>query len=76
MKTATVALENEVSNYSAEPMARASQTIAAARQTFRTWRERASSRRALSQLSYQMLEDIGVEPSEAMREASKPFWRD
>jgi uncharacterized protein YjiS (DUF1127 family) len=76
MKTATFALENEVSNYSTEPMARASQTMTEARQTFRTWRERASTRRALKQLSYQMLEDIGVEPSEAMREASKPFWRE
>ena len=75
MKTATVALETEVSNYSAEPMARATQTLAAVMQTFRTWRDRASSRRALSQLSCQMLEDIGIEPSEAMREASKPFWR-
>jgi uncharacterized protein YjiS (DUF1127 family) len=76
MKTATVALENEVSNYSTEPMARASQTMTAVMQTLRTWRERASSRRALSELSYQMLKDIGVEPSEAMHEANKPFWRD
>jgi uncharacterized protein YjiS (DUF1127 family) len=76
MKTATVALENEVSNYSAEPMARASQTMAAAMQTLRSWTKRASTRRTLRQLSYRMLEDIGVEPSEAMHEANKPFWRD
>ena len=76
MKTATVAIENEVSRYTTEPMARASQTMAAVMQTLRTWTKRASTRRELSQLSYQMLEDIGVEPSEAMHEANKPFWRD
>jgi len=76
MKTATIALENEVSKYSTEPMARASQTMAAVMQTLRSWRKRASTRRALRHLSYRMLEDIGVEPSEAMHEANKPFWRD
>jgi len=76
MKTATVALETEVSKYSTEPMARATQTMAAAMQTFHTWRERASTRRALSQLTYRMMEDVGVEPHEAMHEANKPFWRD
>ena len=76
MKTATIALEHQVSKYSTEPMALVTQIMAAARQTFRTWRERASTRRALRHLSYRMLEDIGVEPSEAMHEANKPFWRD
>ena len=75
MKTAYIALENEVSNYSAEPMARVEQKLAAARQTIRAWRDRASGRRALRGLSFEMLEDIGVEPHEAMREANKLFWR-
>ena len=76
MKAANLTIENEDCGYSAEPMACASQTMAAVMQTLRTWRKRASGRRALSQLSQQqMLSDINVEPREAMREASKPFWR-
>jgi len=75
MKTANIALENEVSNYSTEPMAQVEQKLAAARQTIRTWRDRASGRRALRGLSFEMLEDIGVEPYAAMREANKLFWR-
>lgn len=76
MKAANLTIENEDCGYSAEPMACASQTMAAVMQTLRTWRKRASGRRALSQLSQQMLSDIDVEPREAMREASKPFWRE
>jgi uncharacterized protein YjiS (DUF1127 family) len=75
MKTANIALENEASGYSAEPMAQVKQKMAAARQTIRTWRHRARTRLALSQLSLEMLEDIGVEPGEARFEARKPFWR-
>lgn len=75
MKAANLTIENEDCGYSAEPRAWVSQTMAAAMQTLRTWRKRASGRRALSQLSQQMLSDIDVEPREAMREASKPFWR-
>jgi len=76
MKAANLTIENEDCGYSAEPIACASQTMAAAMQTLRSWRERASGRRALSQMSQQMLSDIGVESREAMREASKPFWRE
>lgn len=39
------------------------------------WHERARERRALSQLSDQMLHDIGVSRSEATQEAARPFWR-
>jgi uncharacterized protein YjiS (DUF1127 family) len=75
MKTANIALENEASGYSAEPMAQVKQKMAAARQTIRTWRFRTNTRRELSQLSFELLEDIGVEPGEARFEARKPFWR-
>ena len=75
MKTTTITLENEVSHYTTEPMAHATQMKATARQTFRTWKHRSSTRRALSQLTPRMLEDAGIEPGDAMREASKPFWR-
>jgi uncharacterized protein YjiS (DUF1127 family) len=74
MKTANIALENEVSGYSAEPTAQVQQKMAAAGQTIRSWRDRARTRRALGQLSLEMLEDIGAEPGEAMFEARKPFW--
>ena len=76
MKTANIALENEVSEYTTEPMVLVTQSMAAARQTFRTWRDRATTRRALRELTLEMLGDIGVEPHEAMREAARPFWRD
>ena len=76
MKTANIALENEVSEYTTEPMALVTQSMAAARQTFRTWRDRATTRRALRELTPEMLGDIGVEPYDAMREAARPFWRD
>ena len=75
MKTANVTFENEVSSYTTEPMARAKQTMAAVKHTFRTWKDRARTRRALSQLTPRMLEDVGINPYEAMEEASKPFWR-
>ena len=75
MKTANIALENEVSGNSTEPMAQVIQKMTMAEQTISSWRDRARTRRALNQLSLEMLEDIGVEPYEAMREASKPFWR-
>lgn len=42
--------------------------------TLRAWRERASSRRDLSQMEDRLLKDIGVSRIEAMREAEKPFW--
>jgi len=76
MKTANIALENEVSRYTTEPMSLVTQTMAAARQTIRTWRDRASTRRALRELSLEGLEDIGVEPYEAMHEVNKSFWRE
>jgi uncharacterized protein YjiS (DUF1127 family) len=75
MKTAIIELENEVSNYSAEPMAQVMHKLAAVKQTIRTWGDRTSTRRRLRELSLEMLEDIGVEPREAMFEARKPFWR-
>ena len=75
MKTANVTFDNEVSSYTAEPTAGVSQAMAAVRQTVRTWRERARTRRALSELTHRMLDDAGIEPHEAMEEARKPFWR-
>ena len=39
------------------------------------WRERYQQRRELSHWSDRELHDIGVSSSDAIYEASKPFWR-
>lgn len=39
------------------------------------WRTRTTGRRQLAALDARMLSDIGVSPSLAYAEASKPFWR-
>jgi uncharacterized protein YjiS (DUF1127 family) len=39
------------------------------------WLERARSRRALRELDAYRLADIGLSRHDALREASKPFWR-
>ena len=75
MKTANVTFENGASRFSHESMAHAMHIMNNTARTLRNWKERASTRRALSQLSYQMLEDTGIEPGEAQRESRKPFWR-
>lgn len=41
----------------------------------RLWRTRRQSRLALSRLDARLLDDCGLTPGEAMREASRPFWR-
>lgn len=39
------------------------------------WHDRARQRRALLQLSDQMLRDIGISRADVLCEAAKPFWR-
>jgi uncharacterized protein YjiS (DUF1127 family) len=41
----------------------------------RLWSGRHRQRIALAELPAHLLADIGVTPSEAAREANKPFWR-
>ena len=43
--------------------------------TIDMWRERRRSRVELMRLSAYQLRDIGVSPSTATMEATKPFWR-
>lgn len=38
------------------------------------WQARARSRTALAGLDSRLLDDIGLAPREAAREATKPFW--
>ncbi len=42
--------------------------------TLRLWRERARQRMQLSEMSAQMLNDIGISGKAARYEARKPFW--
>ena len=42
---------------------------------FHVWRQRSAARRELANWSDRELHDIGVSSSDAIYEASKPFWR-
>ncbi|MDF3865106.1 DUF1127 domain-containing protein [Pseudomonas denitrificans (nom. rej.)] len=42
---------------------------------FGEWLRNARTRRQLAELTSQQLADIGISPSERIREISKPFWR-
>jgi uncharacterized protein YjiS (DUF1127 family) len=44
-------------------------------ETIHVWRQRAAARRELANWSDRELHDIGVSSSDAIYEASKPFWR-
>jgi len=44
-------------------------------ETLHIWRQRYEQRRELSHWSDRELHDIGVSSSDAIYEASKPFWR-
>jgi uncharacterized protein YjiS (DUF1127 family) len=43
--------------------------------TVSAWHERARQRRALVELTDQMLCDIGISRAQAQRESTRPFWR-
>ena len=43
--------------------------------TLLDWQERAGQRRQLSALGPDWTKDTGLDPADAYREASKPFWR-
>jgi uncharacterized protein YjiS (DUF1127 family) len=43
--------------------------------TLLVWRMRASQRARLAEMESHRLQDIGITPTEAKREAAKPFWR-
>ncbi|MGH6919595.1 MAG: DUF1127 domain-containing protein [Geminicoccaceae bacterium] len=52
--------------------------VAEARAALRLWRQRARYRRDLARLRRSgphLIEDVGLSPKEADREAAKPFWR-
>lgn len=39
------------------------------------WQERAGQRRRLAEMEGHMLKDLGISRSQAVAEASKPFWQ-
>lgn len=39
------------------------------------WRQNARTRRQLAELTSLQLADLGISPSDRVREISKPFWR-
>jgi len=41
----------------------------------RQWHQNARTRRQLAELTGLQLADLGISPSERVREISKPFWR-
>lgn len=41
----------------------------------RQWQQNARTRRQLAELTSLQLADLGISPSERVREISKPFWR-
>ncbi|MCY4470868.1 MAG: DUF1127 domain-containing protein [Thiotrichales bacterium] len=43
--------------------------------TLRTWNRRARTRRHLLTLNDHLLADIGLSRTDAIREASRPFWQ-
>ena len=43
--------------------------------TVKRWHQRMNERRALTSLDDRLLQDIGIEPHQAMHEGGKPFWR-
>ena len=43
--------------------------------TLLTWQVRANQRARLAEMESHRLEDMGISPAEARREAAKPFWR-
>lgn len=45
------------------------------RNILKSWRLRSETRRALARLTPYELDDIGLTPDVAAREASKPFWQ-
>jgi uncharacterized protein YjiS (DUF1127 family) len=44
-------------------------------EAFLAWHDRARERRALMEISDQMLRDLGISRADACREAARPFWR-
>lgn len=56
-------------------LGRVSLAIARAFDRFYLWQRRHAGRRQLQGLDERLLRDIGLSRADALREASKPFWR-
>lgn len=49
--------------------------MSATKSLLQRWVRNSTGRKELARLDARMLRDIGLEPFEAQREISKPFWR-
>ena len=75
MKTIDFAINPDLPTACIGPQVEPSGNLATILPTLRIWRQRASTRRALSQLSTAALQDIGIDRDRADAKAAKPFWR-
>jgi uncharacterized protein YjiS (DUF1127 family) len=75
MKTIDFAINPNLPVACIGPQVEPSESLTSILPTLRIWRQRASTRRALSQLSTAALQDIGIDRDSAAAEAAKPFWR-
>ena len=75
MKTIDFAINPDLPVACIGPQVEPSESLASILPTLRIWRQRASTRRALSQLTTAALQDIGIDQDRADAEAAKPFWR-
>jgi uncharacterized protein YjiS (DUF1127 family) len=66
---------DEVLEHLRRHAAPAARLLAICLQTAAVWHHRAHSRRQLALLDTTCLNDIGLSPDDARREARKPFWR-
>ena len=75
MKTIDFTINPELPGACIGPQIEPSESLATILQTLRIWRQRASTRRALNQLTTAALQDIGIDRDSAAAEAAKHFWR-
>ena len=75
MKTVDFAINPNLPVSCTGPQVESSATLETQLSRLRVWRQRASTRRALGQLSPAALQDIGIDHDSAVAEAAKPFWK-
>ena len=70
--TSTTAFKGNFAHDNKSLLARA---FYAALRVLYNWQDRAAQHQRLAMMDERMLEDIGINRGQAMREARKPFWR-
>ena len=75
MKTVNIAVDTTFPQPVTRAFAETGNVFSTITQQFQTWKLRSQTRRVLADISRQALSDIGISKTEAILEASKPFWR-